>query len=116
MGGEFIVTIRLLVAATIFSETVDGHVQYDKRYFLFLLSDQLRRAASVYAMQVGALSPMSSEAYAGSESPSEASAQARKRAMTISIGTSAFIVSWARGSVALLVSLLLGGCYGPVAP
>jgi hypothetical protein len=54
MGGEFVVTIRLLVATTIFSETVDGHVQYDERYFLFLLSDQLRRAASVYAMQLGA--------------------------------------------------------------
>jgi putative cardiolipin synthase len=30
--------------------------------------------------------------------------------MTISIGTSAFIVSWARGSVALLLSLLLSAC------
>ena len=34
----------------------------------------------------------------------------RKRAMTISNGTSIFIVSWARGSVALLVSLLLSAC------
>jgi putative cardiolipin synthase len=36
--------------------------------------------------------------------------QARKRAMTISIGTSAFIVSWARSSVALLVAVLLSAC------
>src|SRR3984893_14459694 len=34
----------------------------------------------------------------------------RKLAMTISIGTSAFIVSWARSSVALLVAVLLSAC------
>src|SRR5256885_4342735 len=34
----------------------------------------------------------------------------RKRAMTISNGTSAFIVSWAHGSVALLVAVLLSAC------
>jgi len=34
----------------------------------------------------------------------------RKRAMTISNGTSVFIVSWARGSAALLVSVLLSAC------
>ena len=61
-------------------------------------------------MNAGAVSPMSSAALAGSESPSEASAQARKRAVTISIGTSAFIVSRLRGSVALLVSVLLSAC------
>jgi cardiolipin synthase C len=36
--------------------------------------------------------------------------QARRRAMTISNGTSVFIVSWARGSAALLVSVLLSAC------
>src|SRR5688572_23664777 len=61
-------------------------------------------------MKVGALSPMSSAAFAGSESPSEASAQARKRAMIVSLGTSAFIVSRLRGAVALLLSVLLSAC------
>jgi putative cardiolipin synthase len=36
--------------------------------------------------------------------------QARKRAMTISNETSAFIVSWARSSVALVVAVLLSAC------
>src|SRR5436190_2231194 len=53
---------------------------------------------------------MSSAALAGSEEPSKASAQARKRNMTLSIGTRAFIVSRLRGSVALLVSVLLSAC------
>src|SRR5258708_20902783 len=53
---------------------------------------------------------MSSAPNAGNESPSVASTQARKRAMPISTGTSAYILSRLRGSAALLVSVLLAAC------
>src|ERR1700687_833429 len=53
---------------------------------------------------------MSNAAYAGNEKPSENIAQARKRFMTSSIETSAFIVSRLRGSIVLLMVILLSGC------
>src|SRR6266404_3035830 len=53
---------------------------------------------------------MSSAAHAGNEKPSENIAQARKRFMTSSVETSASIVSQLRGSIALLMVVLLSAC------
>src|SRR3989440_4186737 len=53
---------------------------------------------------------MSRAACAESEKQSETSAQARKRVMTISIETSAFIVSRLRSAIALLTAVVLSAC------
>src|SRR2546423_6060478 len=53
---------------------------------------------------------MSKAACADSEQQSETSAQARKRVMTISIETSAFIVSRLRSAIALLTAVVLSAC------